>query len=136
MVLLDHGDGVLSHTQCGFNYFTPREHDYTDHAHHTITLTGTAGTMALAGYDWAPHAVDLATRREPAFKRHAEGAQGYVWEQGASLAAECLATGREPPFAPEHALHVVEIMTAARQSQETGRRVELRSTFKWPVGAS
>jgi predicted dehydrogenase len=49
--------------------------------------------------------------------------------------AECLATGKEPPFTPEHALHVVEIMTAARQSQETGRRIAMRSTFKWPTAA-
>jgi hypothetical protein len=27
----------------------------------------------------------------------------------------------------------VEIMTAARESQKTGRRIELQSTFKWPV---
>ena len=56
-------------------------------------------------------------------------------QQGASLAAECLATGKEMLVTPEHALHVLEIIVAARQSQETGRRVPLRSTFKWPVVA-
>jgi len=33
------------------------------------------------------------------------------------VVAEYLATGKEPPFTPEHSLHVVEIMIAARQSQ-------------------
>jgi predicted dehydrogenase len=52
---------------------------------------------------------------------------------GASLAAESLATGKDLLITPEHALHVLEIIQAARQSQETGRRVPLRSRFKWPV---
>jgi predicted dehydrogenase len=77
--------------------------------------------------------VDLATDQRPQFERHAADAEGYVWQQGASLVAECLATGKEPLFTPEHALHVVEIMTAARESQKTGRRIDMRSTFKWPV---
>jgi hypothetical protein len=34
---------------------------------------------------------------------------------------------------PEQALHVVEIICAARESQETGKRIALQSTFKWPV---
>ena len=135
MVVMDHGNGVLSHVQCGFNYFTAAEHDDTQQGHHTITFTGTNGMMALAGYDWAPHAVDVATRQERKFKRHAVEKGGYVWQQGASVVAECLATGNEPPFTAEHALHVVEIMTAARQSQETGRRIAMRSTFKWPISA-
>jgi predicted dehydrogenase len=56
-----------------------------------------------------------------------------VWEQGASLAAECLATGKELLITPEHALHVLEIIGAARESQETGRRITLVSKFRWPV---
>ncbi|MFO7902029.1 MAG: hypothetical protein ACQESR_22675 [Planctomycetota bacterium] len=37
-------------------------------------------------------------------------------------------------FTPhEHALHVVEIMTAGNESQNTGRRIPIRSTFKWPL---
>jgi predicted dehydrogenase len=133
MVMMDHGNGVLSHVQCGFNYFTPHEHDFTEQSHHTITVTGTGGSLSLAGYDWAPYAVDVATREEPKFKRHADAKHDYVWQNGASLVAECLATGREPLFTPEHALHVVEIMIAARESQESGRRIPLRSTFKWPI---
>jgi predicted dehydrogenase len=135
MVVMDHGNGVLSHVQCGFNYFAAEEHDDVRQDHHTITLTGTNGELAMAGYDWAPHGVDVATRAQRKFQRYASDRAGYVWQQGASLVAECLATGKEPPFTPEHALHVVEIMTAARQSQESGRRIQMRSTFKWPLVA-
>jgi predicted dehydrogenase len=132
MVLIDHGGGAISHVQCGFNYHIPAEHDDTRQDHHTVTIIGTGGTMSLGGYDWAPHRVDLSTDYGP-YKKHATDAKGYVWQQGASVVAECLATGKEPPFTPEHALHVVEIMTAARESQATGRRVPIQSTFQWPV---
>ena len=44
-----------------------------------------------------------------------------------------LATGRELLVTPEHALHVLEIITAARESSATGRRIALTSTFKWPL---
>lgn len=89
--------------------------------------------MGLVGYDWAPHGVDLATKDEPAVVRHATDAEGYIWQQGAALAAECLATGKEMLVTPEHALHVLEIITAARDSHDSGRRVDLTSTFRWPV---
>jgi predicted dehydrogenase len=133
MVLLDHGHGVISHMQCGFNYFNPHGHDGSKEERHTIALVGSAGYMGLVGYDWEPHAVDLATKDKPAFTRHAAEKHDYVWQQGASLVAECLATGKETLITPEHALHVVEIIVAARQSQETGKRIALQSTFKWPV---
>mgnify|MGYP002391435695 CR=1 FL=1 len=51
----------------------------------------------------------------------------------AALAAECLSTGKELLVTPEQALHVLEIITAARESSATGRRVKLTSTFKWPI---
>ena len=133
MVLLDHGNGVISHLQSSFNYFNPHGHEGREETRHTINVVGREGWMGLAGYDWEPHGVDFATKAEPKRKRHAEDAHGYVWQGGASRAAECLATGRETPFTPEHALHVVEIITAARESHATGRRIDLTSTFKWPV---
>lgn len=133
MVLLDHGNGVLSHVQCGFNYFDPHGHDAAGAERSTITLFGTQGSMHLVGYDWAPKGVDLSTADHPAPERHAIETKGYVWQEGASHVCECLATGKRSLITPEHALHIVEIMTAARQSQESGRRIDLDSTFKWPL---
>jgi predicted dehydrogenase len=135
MVLLDHGGGVISHVQSGFNYFNPHGHDGSGEQRHTITIFGSSGFMGLVGYDWAPQGVDLATREQPKLERYATDAQGYTWQQGAALAAECLATGRELLVTPEQALHVLEIITAARESQQTGQRITLKSTFKWPVVA-
>ncbi len=133
MVLLEHGNGVISHVQSGFNYFNPHGHDGSGEQRHTITIVGSRGFMGMVGYDWAPLGVDLATHEQPQLKRHATDTKGYVWQQGAALAAECLATGRELLTTPEHALHVLEIMTAARKSQATGKRIKLASTFRWPV---
>lgn len=133
MVLMDHGHGVISHTQSGFNYFNPHGHDGQGEQRHSITITGTHGHMGLVGYDWAPQGVDLATHDAPAMTRHATDPLGYIWQQGAALAAESLVTGRELLATPEHALHVLEIITAARESSATGRRIALESSFKWPV---
>lgn len=133
MVLLDHGNGVISHIQSGFNYFNPHGHDGSGEQRHTITIVGSSGFLGLVGYDWAPQGVDRATHKQPKLERHATDAEGYIWQQGAALAAECLVTGMELLVTPEQALHVLEIITAARASQETGKRIALTSTFKWPI---
>jgi predicted dehydrogenase len=133
MVLLEHGRGVISHIQSGFNYFNPHGHDGSGEQRHTITIVGSGGFMGLVGYDWAPQGVDVATHEQPKLERHVTDAAGYIWQQGAALAAECLATGKELLVTPEQALHVLEIITGARESQETGKRVPLTSTFRWPV---
>jgi len=135
MVLMDHGHGVISHVQSGFNYFNPHGHDGSKEQRHTISIVGKTGYLGLVGYDWDPQGVDLATEKEPVFKRHATEKHGFVWQMGASLAAETLATGKTLLITPEHALHVLEVIQATRESQDTGRRVTLRSSFKWPVVA-
>lgn len=133
MVLIDHGGGVISHTQSGFNYFNPHGHDGRGETRHTVSVVGSTGYMGLVGYDWAPLGVDLATSERPGLVRSAEDAEGYLWQNGAAMAARALVTGRDLLTTPEHALHVLEIITAARESQETGRRVRIRSKFKWPL---
>jgi len=133
MVLLDHGKGMISHVQSGFNYFNPHGHDGSEEQRHTVSIVGTAGRLGLVGYDWDPRGVDLATQKEPSFKRHATEKGNFVWQMGASLAAESLATGKPLLITPEHALHIVEVIQAARESHASGRRIQLRSSFAWPV---
>jgi predicted dehydrogenase len=135
MVLLDHGQGVLSHVMSGFNYYNPHGHEGREETRYTVTIAGTTGFMGLVGYDWEPLGVDLATKGD-ALRRHATDAQGYAWQNGAALAAESLATGRRLLVTPEHALHVLEIITAARESQASGRRIALSSSFRWPVDSA
>lgn len=133
MVLMDHGHGILSHVQCGFNYFDPYGHEGDGQEKPTVSIWGTRGNLSLIGYDWAPFGVDMATLDNEKTVRYATDTGSYVWEQGASVIAEALATGQEPRINVEHALHVLEVIEAARASQESGRRIALTSTFRYPV---
>jgi predicted dehydrogenase len=133
--MMDHGGGTFSHVQCGFNYFDPYGHEGSGQEKPTVSLVGTKGSMHLIGYDWKPFGVDLATIDDEKGKRYVPDAGTYVWEQGASVIAEALATGKEPLINAEHALHVLEVIEAARESGATGKKVALQSTFKWPVVA-
>jgi predicted dehydrogenase len=133
MVLMDHGNGVMSHVQCGFNYFDPYGHEGKGQENHTVTVWGTQGNMGLVGYDWAPFGVDLATTDHEKPERFVPDPGSYVWQQGATVVAHALATGVEPLIAVEHALHVLEVIEAARTSGRTGRKIGLQSTFKWPM---
>ncbi|MGH9159094.1 MAG: Gfo/Idh/MocA family protein [Vicinamibacteraceae bacterium] len=133
MVLMDHGEGLLSHVQCGFNYFDPYGHEGEGQEGHTITIWGTRGNMGLVGYDWAPFGVDLATTDHEKPRRFAPDPGAYVWQQGATVIAEALVMGREPLINVEHALHVLEVIEATRASGESGKRIALTSSFKWPM---
>ena len=135
MILMDHGNGIISHVQSGFNYFNPHGHEGKNETRYTISVVGSDGFLGLVGYDWEPLGVDIATTESPKMERQVTDAQGYRWQIGAALAAECLVTGKELLVTPEHALHVLEIITAARESQASGKRIQLASTFKWPVVA-
>lgn len=133
MVLMEHQSGALSHVQSGFNYFDPYGHEGAGQTKPTISMWGTKGNMHLIGYDWAPFGVDIATVDNETTTRHATDAEGYVWQEGATVVARRLATGGNTLIAAEHALHVLEIIEAARESQATGKRINLQSKFKWPV---
>jgi predicted dehydrogenase len=133
MVLMDHGNGIISHVQCGFNYFDPYGHEGSGQDRPTISIWGTKANMNLVGYDWAPFGVDMATVDNEKTVRHVPDPGVYVWQQGASVICESLSTGVEPLINAEHALHVLEVMQAARESQATGKRVTLQSVFPYPV---
>jgi predicted dehydrogenase len=133
MVVMDHGNGVLSHVQCGFNYFDPYGHGGEGQDRPTIMIWGTKGNMGLIGYDWMPFGIDLATTENEKTVRYGPETGSYVWEQGASVIAESLVTKVEPLIAAEHALHVLEVIEAARESQASGRKISLQSKFKYPV---
>jgi predicted dehydrogenase len=133
MVLLDHGEGVISHIQSGFNYFNPHGHDGSTEQRHTVAIVGTTGSLGLVGYDWEPLGVDLTTVNQPTVTRYATERGNFVWQMGATLAAESLATGAALLIDPQHALHVLEVIQAARESQDTGRRIRVRSSFRKPI---
>lgn len=133
MVLMEHANGVLSHVQCGFNYFDPYGHEGEGQDKPTISIWGTKGNLQLIGYDWAPFGVDVATTENEKTIRESTRHDTYAWEEGASVISESIAMGTEPLIAAEHALHVLEVIEAARESQATGKRIPITSTFKFPI---
>jgi len=132
-VLFEHKSGVLSHIQCGFNYFDPYGHQGTGQERPTISVYGSKGNMHMVGYDWKPTGVDMATSANPQTQRFVPDAGTYVWQEGASVICEHMATGKKPLINVEHSLHVLEIIEASRESQRTGKRIDLVSSFPWPV---
>jgi predicted dehydrogenase len=133
MVLLEHASGALSHIQSGFNYYDPHGHEGYGQTKATISLVGKEGNMHMIGYDWAPVGVELTTKESQKTEIFAEDRGDYSWPMGASIVANTLLTGKEPHLSVEHSLHVLEIIEAARKSQDTGKRIALESKFKWPI---
>lgn len=132
-ILFEHKTGALSHIQSGFNYFDPYGHSGSGQEHPTISVYGKKGNMHMLGYDWHPLGVDIATMDNPRTQRMLTDKGTYVWQEGASVICEAMVKGTEPRINVEHSLHVLEIIEAARKSQETGKRIPLKSSFKWPM---
>lgn len=132
-VIMEHANGILSHVQSGFNYFDPYGHEGKGQEKPTIQIWGSHGNMSLVGYDWAPHGVDLVTHENEAGQRFEKDPGTYVWQQGATVVAESMVKGIEPRIAADHALHVLEVIEAARASSSLGKKIKLQSTFKWPM---
>jgi predicted dehydrogenase len=132
-IIMQHANGILSHVQSGFNYFDPYGHEGKGQEKPTIQIWGSHGNMALVGYDWAPHGVDLITHKNEKQQRFVPDPGTYVWQEGASAISESLVKGIEPVIAAEHALHVLEVIEAARASSKNGKKIALQSTFKWPM---
>lgn len=75
----------------------------------------------------------MATHDHEKTERFIPDSGSYAWQEGASVISKALVTGEEPLINAEHALHVLEIIEAARESGQTGKRIGLESGFKWPV---
>ncbi|MBL0134958.1 MAG: Gfo/Idh/MocA family oxidoreductase [Chitinophagaceae bacterium] len=132
-ILLQHNNNVISHVMCGFNYFDPHGHEAKGQSLHSIQIYGDYGNMRLIGYDWETSGVMLDTSWTEPPKLHATESEGYEWQEGARVTGESIIKGIEPKINVEHALHVLEIIEAARKSSATGKKIMLESKFKWPM---
>lgn len=132
-VLLEHDKGVISHVMCGFNFFDPHGHEAGQQQLHSIQIFGDQGNLRLIGYDWETNGVVLDNSWTEPPKLMAAGKGTYVWQEGATVTGEALVKGTEPTINVEHALHVLEIIEAARKSSATGMKIKLKSTFPWPI---
>lgn len=132
-VLLEHDKGVISHVMCGFCYFDPHGHEAGNQTLHSIQIYGDYGNMRLIGYDWETNGVMLDVHWDKPAELMSTDKGGYEWQEGARVTGESIITGVEPKINVEHALHVLEIIEAARKSQATGQRIKLKSKFPFPV---
>ena len=133
MLLIDHGNATFSHIQTGFAYFTDHHHLDTTDELCSIDIMGTNGMMRLCGYDWAPHGVLLATKETPKPLKECQDPGPYTWQFGVSYVTRCMLSGERCLITPEHGLHVLEVMNACHESQRTGQRVQVHSSFPWPI---
>ena len=132
-ILMEHDKNVLSHVMCGFNFFDPHGHEAGTQSLHSIQIYGDSGNMRLIGYDWETNGVVMDTSWDEPPKLVSTDKGGYEWQEGATKIGEALVKGIEPRINAEHALHVLEIIEAARKSQATGARIKLKSKFPWPM---
>lgn len=132
-VLLEHEKGIISHVMCGFNYFDPHGHEAGSQALHSIQIFGDKGNLRLIGYDWETNGVVLDNSWDEPPKLLSTEKGNYVWQQGATVIGESLVNKTEPLINVEHTLHVLEIIEAARASSAMGKKINLKSTFPWPI---
>ena len=132
-ILLEHDKGVISHVMCGFNYFDPHGHEAGTQSLHSIQIYGDKANMRLIGYDWETNGVMMDDSWTEPARLMSTGKGGYEWQEGARVTGESIITGVEPKINVEHALHVLEIMEAARKSSATGMKIKLKSKFPYPV---
>ena len=132
-LLLEHDKGIISHVMCGFNYFDPHGHEAGTQSLHSIQIFGDKANMRLIGYDWETNGVVLDDSWTDPAKLLSTDKGGYEWQEGARVTGESIVMGTEPKINVEHALHVLEIIEAARKSQQTGTRIKLKSKFPWPI---
>jgi predicted dehydrogenase len=132
-VLLEHANGVISHVMCGFNYFDPHGHEAKGQELHSIQIFGDKGNMRMIGYDWETNGVILDDSWERPGVLHEKETGGYQWQEGATKVGESIVNKTVPRINVEHALHVLEIIEAARKSSATGMKIKLTSSFRWPM---
>ena len=132
MLIMNHGSGVLSHVQTAFVYFDGERLPSRERKLYTVDVMATRGAMHMQGWDWCD-GVDVAFHNEVVLETFCKEPGKYDWVGGASCVAECLLTGKSSLITPEHGLHVLEVMNACHESQRTGRRIKVESTFKWPL---
>lgn len=132
-ILMDHGKGIISHVMCGFNYFDPHGHEAKGQQLHSIQIYGDRGNLRLIGYDWETNGVYLDDSWDNPATLYEKETGGYVWQEGATKVGESIINKTEPKINVEHALHVLEVMEAARKSSATGTKIKMQSTFNYPI---
>jgi predicted dehydrogenase len=120
-VLLDFGDSRFANITTGFTM-----QKYRGPA---IELYGTDGVLQMLGDDWAPDGYEKWDTERELWEVHPEQDPGWPWTSGLRHLVDCIRNSRSTVTRPEHALHCLEVMLAAKRSSEEGRFVDVHSDF-------
>ena len=97
-----------------------------------IELYGTEGTVQMIGEDWDPKGYELWENSKGCWQVY-EQKQHWPWSDGVRDLIEAVQQGRKPVSSPEHAYHVLEVMTKSFEAARTGQTQEIASTFTPPT---
>ena len=98
-----------------------------------VELYGSDGTMYMMGNDWAPNGYELWQNSVGAWQIFDETDPSWSWTDGLRHLVECIQQGTPPVATPEHAFHVLEIMTKAQAAARDGEARSIDSTFSPPA---
>jgi predicted dehydrogenase len=124
-VLLDFGNACFAVLTAGFTLQQYRGPG--------LELYGTEGTLNLLGDDWDPDGYELWQNSAGCWQLFKETHPEWPWADGLNHLVQCLLNGTEPLVTPEHACHVLEVMTQALAAGRDGRARMVESTFVPPV---
>lgn len=119
-LLLDFGNECFANITTGFTLQKYRANG--------IEIYGSEGTIQMLGEDWDPHGYELWQNRKGCWEVH-ENRDRWPWPDGVRDLIEAIHQKRQPVNTPEHAYHVLEIMTKALESAATGQAMPITSTF-------
>ena len=123
-LLLDFGESRFATVTTGFTmqrYRSP-----------AIELYGTDGVLQMLGDDWAPEGFEQWRNAAGVWEVHPETAPQWSWTAGLDHLVACIERGVAPVMAPEHAMHALEVMLAAKRSSEEERAIKIESGFPAP----
>jgi predicted dehydrogenase len=96
-----------------------------------IEIYGTDGTIQMLGEDWDPKGHELWRNDRGCWEVY-EYRGNWPWTDGIRDAIEAIHQRRKPVNSPEHAYHVLEIMTKSAESGRLGQALPIVSTFDPP----
>ena len=119
-LLLEFDGGCIASIATGFTmqkYRTPG-----------IEIYGSEGTVQMIGEDWGPQGYELWRNDRACWEVHELGG-GWRWTDGIRDLIQSAQEGRKPVNPPDHAFHVLEVMSKCHESILTGRAIDIASTF-------
>jgi predicted dehydrogenase len=121
LVVLRHATGALSSvvsSQAIQQYRRP-----------ALELYGSSGTANLLGDDWDPRGFEVWRNENGFWERHDAIEPTWLWADGLREAVACAREGRPPLSSPEHDLHLLDVLDAARASVAERAAVPVDSSF-------